>query len=472
MNLKKVSKVLTTGFLIGSLLTISSGGEEVSAANNLNDIPKDSSTEINYLLDKGVVTGFTDGTFRPDVQVTRGQFALLVSRALEIPMPSSKPKFSDVSSSQATYQGVMKAYSLGIIKGYENGQFKPTDLIKRSDIAIMLDRALQTEGNFTTKATLDYKDTNKIGATSLDAIKRLTHYRIINANNLFNEFQPEVKGTRETTAVEIYNLLKLIEDPDQVKDNYKYMTPEELKETYGEFTVVERATGLQSNLGIRKRDFMEEYYHKLRGPFGKYQLDPKTYLKGLYEGAITSYAGYYNNYPKYEMISLNGKSYRQSEIFQDNKYSPTYMLKDILPEQPEGKEDFLIDLHTDSDEFATYERDDISVNKLGKKPVSLNGDYIVDLNNLFRETSNVSMSNKQITYNRKTIAFSDNSNVVTLNGDRKILKNKITIENNTVYGPLKEVAKYLGMDVRQSVPYPRIEVTSYPTDIEEYVWKE
>lgn len=54
--------------------------------------------QINYLVNKGVMLGFMDGTFRPNDEVTRDQYASFIAKALNLPMPKKPKQFKDVTA--------------------------------------------------------------------------------------------------------------------------------------------------------------------------------------------------------------------------------------------------------------------------------------------------------------------------------------------------------------------------------------
>ncbi len=95
------------------------------------------------------------------------------------------------------------AAGAGIVSGYGDGKFKPNDYISRSDMAIMLDRALQTKGNYTQKATLSYTDKGSIGASAIAPVQRLTYYKIMDAFT-GTKFATSTKGDRLQTVLSIY----------------------------------------------------------------------------------------------------------------------------------------------------------------------------------------------------------------------------------------------------------------------------
>ncbi|OGM11050.1 hypothetical protein A2Z22_03605, partial [Candidatus Woesebacteria bacterium RBG_16_34_12] len=96
---------------------------------------------IKYLYDHGVTTGYPDGTFRPENQITRAETATFVVRAMNLTYTGEIPNFPDVQTSHWAYLYIMAAKEAGIISGYPDGTFKPDNLVTRAEISTMITRA-------------------------------------------------------------------------------------------------------------------------------------------------------------------------------------------------------------------------------------------------------------------------------------------------------------------------------------------
>jgi hypothetical protein len=94
---------------------------------------------VQYLADQGVIGGYTDGTFHPNDNVTRAQFAkmLVGAQGWEIVTPQT-PTFSDVPADYWAYGYIETAASHGVIGGYTDGTFRPSADLTRAQIAKML----------------------------------------------------------------------------------------------------------------------------------------------------------------------------------------------------------------------------------------------------------------------------------------------------------------------------------------------
>ncbi|MGM9567412.1 MAG: S-layer homology domain-containing protein, partial [Clostridia bacterium] len=92
-----------------------------------------SKAAIDYLSASGVITGYEDGTVRPDAQITRAEMAVLIYRTLGI--DEFVPVFDDVPETSWYYNAVMALGTLGIVNGDGNGAFRPNDLSTRAEAA-------------------------------------------------------------------------------------------------------------------------------------------------------------------------------------------------------------------------------------------------------------------------------------------------------------------------------------------------
>jgi hypothetical protein len=94
---------------------------------------------IDAVAEAGIAGGYADGTFRPDLPVTRGQMATFLTRALDLPAGASS--FPDVAGS--THRaGIDAVAEAGIAGGYADGTFRPDLPVTRGQMATFLARAL------------------------------------------------------------------------------------------------------------------------------------------------------------------------------------------------------------------------------------------------------------------------------------------------------------------------------------------
>jgi len=132
---KVLSFVLVLSLVLGSFA--------MAFAAPLSDIAgKDFEEAVTVLTDLGVVSGYPDGTYKPDNIVTRAEMAVIVVRALGLAdYATGTAKFSDMAGHWSNPY-VAYATSLGVIAGYPDGTFKPDKTVSYDEAATMLVAAL------------------------------------------------------------------------------------------------------------------------------------------------------------------------------------------------------------------------------------------------------------------------------------------------------------------------------------------
>ena len=126
------------------------GAPEVSGKANYTDVRQDAfyTDALIWGTENGVVNGYQNGTYRPDEAVTRQQFAKMIQCYLDYKKITPEGKesitFTDADSiAEYAEKGVEVCVKAGIINGYQDGSFKPTNKITREEAATMLSRLLK-----------------------------------------------------------------------------------------------------------------------------------------------------------------------------------------------------------------------------------------------------------------------------------------------------------------------------------------
>lgn len=117
--------------------------------------------QINGWIDKGLVKGYPGGSFKPDYSITRAEFITLVNKSFGI-TESAPVHFADVSSTDWFFKDVCKAMTAGYISGYEDGTLKPDNEISRQEVAVILSRLLKLKTTENTNAVSRFKDLESI----------------------------------------------------------------------------------------------------------------------------------------------------------------------------------------------------------------------------------------------------------------------------------------------------------------------
>ncbi len=125
--------------IICRVLGYNEGADEIIYKDTENHWAKGS---INILSRAGIVNGYGNGIFKPDGCITREEAAkiLYYLTADTKEMNVNATYFNDVSIDRWSYAFIQKLSGLGVINGYGNGEFKPANAIKRSEIVMILYR--------------------------------------------------------------------------------------------------------------------------------------------------------------------------------------------------------------------------------------------------------------------------------------------------------------------------------------------
>ena len=96
---------------------------------------------VGYAVQKGIVSGYPDGTFKPNQAISRGEFAAIAARFAEM-TGDQPPAFSDLDPNHWSYQAIRQVAANGWLSGYPDGSFKPNQPITRAEVATVSNRML------------------------------------------------------------------------------------------------------------------------------------------------------------------------------------------------------------------------------------------------------------------------------------------------------------------------------------------
>ena len=107
---------------------------------------------VEYVVSEGIVQGYGDGSYQPDWDVTRGQMAVFMARAIADPTgeeglngyePPAEPTFPDVPTSSWCYKHVEFLASHSVTSGYPDGIYRPTATVTRDQMAVYIARGFE-----------------------------------------------------------------------------------------------------------------------------------------------------------------------------------------------------------------------------------------------------------------------------------------------------------------------------------------
>ncbi|SES83844.1 S-layer homology domain-containing protein [Natronincola peptidivorans] len=158
---------------------------------------------IKELVVLGSISGYGDGTFRPENNITRAEFVTILIKALDLELRGEKV-FNDTQNHWAK-KYVAAALAHGIASGYDDTTFGANDLITREQMAVMIVKAMKLEklANVDKKIFADNED---ISSWARSYIEIASSYGIFSGYT-DNSFRPQANAKRAEAATVIVKAL-------------------------------------------------------------------------------------------------------------------------------------------------------------------------------------------------------------------------------------------------------------------------
>jgi hypothetical protein len=125
--------------------------------------------KLREWISKGYLSGYGDGTVKPDQAITRAEFMHLINGSFGI-TDRETVVFKDLPSSHWAYAEVEKAMKAGYVSGYANGTIRPDDLISRQEAAVMMARLLFKDPTAPVKEGVHFTDDAKLALWSRQSV--------------------------------------------------------------------------------------------------------------------------------------------------------------------------------------------------------------------------------------------------------------------------------------------------------------
>ncbi|CAM4221764.1 hypothetical protein FHS16_000459 [Paenibacillus endophyticus] len=164
---------------------------------------------IERATEMGWINGYPDGRFAPQNEVTRAQFTTMLSRALALSSESdlAQPFKDHGHIPEYAKPHVSQAAAAGLVKGFEDATFRPSQWITRSEITVMLMRAVGYEDKMDLSPPLAYDDADQVPDWAYPAIATATDIGIVKGRGN-NKFAP---GGYTTRAESVTLILRIVD---------------------------------------------------------------------------------------------------------------------------------------------------------------------------------------------------------------------------------------------------------------------
>jgi hypothetical protein len=169
--------LLIVSMLVGMLEPVIGLGNKAEAAGSVASIPADiaghwAQQPLSEWVDKGLIKGFQDGTFRPNGIITRVEFVTLVNRLFAY-KGNSDMAFKDVPADAWFASEVSAAVQAGYLKGFPDGTFQPHKSLSRVESAVMVSKLVPLLLKVGEDLLESFKDKGSVPAYGRDPLAAL-----------------------------------------------------------------------------------------------------------------------------------------------------------------------------------------------------------------------------------------------------------------------------------------------------------
>ena len=189
---RRILSALTAGALAVSIMT------PALAANDLDG--HWSQAAMNTWMEYGIIQGYNDGSVQPDKSITRGELAVMLDRVMEY-QSMAKNNFTDLDNSWYT-DAILGANAAGVITGYTDGTVKPEATITRQEAVVMFARVLGLDTESAPAA--NFLDQDEIASWAEGAVNAMVSKGYIQGSN--GSFRPNAGITRAEVVTILNNV--------------------------------------------------------------------------------------------------------------------------------------------------------------------------------------------------------------------------------------------------------------------------
>ncbi len=163
---------------------------------------------IESLVSRGLISGFPDGTFRPENSLTRAEYAALLAKSFDLPrkVGAASGNFKDISSNFWAAPAITKATAMGFISGFPDGTFRPQDNLTRVQALLSLVSGLGLTGG-NSSVLLAFRDRAQIPSYATNAIATATQRQLVVNYPQSDLLEPLRDITRAEIAAKLYQAL-------------------------------------------------------------------------------------------------------------------------------------------------------------------------------------------------------------------------------------------------------------------------
>jgi hypothetical protein len=213
----------TTGTVVPAPIPVVVAPPPTGEATEFSDVPSDfwAYPFITELSRRGIITGFDDGTFQPDTPISRAQYAALLENILPPDQRAEAIDFPDVPEDFWARTAIDDAVQAGFLSGYPEGNFAPDDQISKQQALVSLANGTQLpEVSNPEESVTIYEDSDQISDWAVPVIASATESGVVVNHPEPSVLAPAEPVTRAEIAALIYQALESANQVEPIQSEF------------------------------------------------------------------------------------------------------------------------------------------------------------------------------------------------------------------------------------------------------------
>lgn len=139
--MKKIFKIIMIMLLISISLINTATAEELKLTIRFSDLNEShwAYSSVEKLVNAGIISGYPDGTFKPEGFITRAELVKIVNLIYSFTEKQETTSFTDITPNDWYYENILIAQNAGYIIGYPDNTFEPNNVITRQELCKIID---------------------------------------------------------------------------------------------------------------------------------------------------------------------------------------------------------------------------------------------------------------------------------------------------------------------------------------------
>ncbi|WP_193196164.1 S-layer homology domain-containing protein [Nostoc sp. MG11] len=193
--------------LVEFIATTADTPSQVGVSTSFSDLDGHwAATFVEPLVSKGLIKGFPNGTFLPNAPITRAQYAALVSKVFQLPASNNKRNFTDIKPDYWAASVILSAANMGFISGFPDGSFRPEQNLTKIQAIVSVVNGLKLSGGNPNVLTV-YRDRAQIPSYATNSLAVATQKLLVVNYPQTEQLEPLRDITRAEVAALIYQAL-------------------------------------------------------------------------------------------------------------------------------------------------------------------------------------------------------------------------------------------------------------------------